>query len=75
MSDRSSDDSGNARGRYDYDDYYESYELRATSYELLPTGHWLLATSCRLLLAVSYELLPTGHCLLTTGHWNYWRLA
>ena len=45
MSDRSNDDFGNARGRYDYDDYYDSYELRATSYELLPTGHWLLATS------------------------------
>ena len=75
MNDPSSDDCGNAHGRYDYDDYYESYEPRARSYGLLPTGHWLLATSYRLLLAMSYELLPTGHWVLPTGHWNYWLLA
>ena len=41
MSDRSSDDSGNGHGRYDYDDQYDSYELRVMSYYLLVTGYWL----------------------------------
>ena len=71
MSGRSSDDSSNARGRYDYDEYYESYELRVMSYYLLVTGYWLRATGFYWLRATSYYLLATGYFLLVTGTTGY----
>ena len=72
MSDRSNHDSGNARGRYDYDDYYDTYELQATNDDNLATSFRRLTNSCWLLACSHWpQLLPTTHLLIA----SYWHIV